>query len=126
MSNTIRELEFVDTVDSPSDHFELTITRQVGNASVSWTGDVDVAAPTERDVPPVPGQRRPWWPAAVDTMTDWCKSRDVVEEAERRLGQVGSGVTERAVCAELFLMWREAGRTGGSADSMRKIRSRQS
>jgi hypothetical protein len=120
---TKHEIEFIDNVAPPTDDFTLRVTRHVGNASVTWGGDIDTPAPEMSDVPPVPGVRRAWWPAPVDSLSVWCKSGDVVQEAELRLTNSGVTASDRAISRELVAMWREAGRVGGTPDSIRKIRS---
>jgi hypothetical protein len=63
--------------------------------------------------PPSPASdtRPDWWPHEGQTLTDWTKSAGPGQEAERRLREQGHGISERALCATLEVMWTSAGGT---------------
>lgn len=69
-----------------------------------------------------------WWPAENEKLYHWCRPSGPAEKAalQRLKDKRERNPSEKRVCVELYAMWQEAGRTGGSAKSIETGRARAS
>jgi hypothetical protein len=67
-----------------------------------------------------------WHPGAKQSLKSWCAPEGPADRhaRERMKARGQASPSEKAICAELFVMWRDAGREGGSPASIEITRSR--
>lgn len=103
--------------------------RGEGMRTCSWSGQwwADEDPNTPHELFMIDTDVRPsWWPGDKQPLKSWCAPNGSADPLARdRLKARGqTSPSEKAICAELSVMWREAGREGASPETIETTRTR--